>query len=203
MSSNTPTTDISATEPESDERADAEPPENPDEDPEAASTDDGEDTSRLSTAYVTLIRFAFPVAGLVLAALYIENTYGELRRSNLYYPYFVISMLVVAIVSVSITEIRDLWGRSGDLTFAESVRRRARKWNRSIGLVFVGIAYIGTIDFLGFFPASFAGMIAIMLLGGLRDPKLMIGVTVLVLIAVYGLFIQLMGLQPPEGVLGI
>ncbi|WP_418283014.1 tripartite tricarboxylate transporter TctB family protein [Halorubrum sp. DTA98] len=203
MSSNTSTTDTLATEAEPDERADAEPPEDPDENSGAASDGDDDDTSRLSTAYVTLVRFAFPVAGLVLAALYIENTYGELRRSNLYYPYFVISMLVVAVVSVSVTELRDLWGRSGDLTFAESVRHRARKWNRSIGLVFVGIVYIGTIDFLGFFPASFAGMIAIMLLGGLRDPKVMVGVSVLVLVAVYGLFIQLMGLQPPEGVLGI
>ena len=171
--------------------------------PDAEDNDEGEDTSHLSVAYVALIKFAFPVAGLVLAVLYVENTYGRIRFSNLYYPYFVISMVALFTATVVVDEIRDLRGRSPTVSFVNSVQLRAAKWKRSIGLVVIGVFYIGTIELVGFFPSSFAGMIAIMALGGLRDPKTMVGVTLLVLVLVYLLFIQIMGLQPPEGVLAL
>lgn len=183
--------------------ADRSPPADDVETLDAEDLDDGEDTSHLSTGYVALVRFAFPMAGLVLAVLYVENTYGRIRFSNLYYPYFVISMLALFAATVVVDELRDLRGRSPDVSFVDSVKRRAAKWNRSIGLVAIGVLYIGAIELAGFFPSSFAGMIAIMALGGLRDPKTMVGVTLLVLALVYLLFIQLMGLQPPEGVLAL
>lgn len=165
--------------------------------------EESEETAHLSTAYVALVRFAFPIAGVVLALLYIESTYGRIRVSNLYYPYFVISVFGLFTVTVIVDEIRDMWGRDAHVSFVPSIKRRAMKWNRSIGLVVIGVIYIGVIELVGFFPASFGGMVSVMALGGLRDPKTMVGVTLLVLVAVYLLFIQIMGLQPPQGVLGL
>lgn len=186
--------------PTGEDSSEADQTESPDAD---ALPEDEEDTSHLSTAYVTLVKFAFPIAGVVLALLYVENTYGRIRTSNLYYPYFVISMFGLFTVTVVVDEVRDLWHRDPVESFMKSARSRVVKWNRSIGLVAIGTVYIGLIELVGFFPSSFLGMIAIMALGGLRDPKTMVGVTLLVLLAVNLLFIQIMGLQPPQGVLGI
>jgi hypothetical protein len=191
------------------ESASADEPEGPTDPDDPTVTEDGSDdtdtdeTSHLSTAYVAAVRFAFPVAGFVLAVLYIENTYGRIRLDNLYYPYFVIAMLGLFGLTIFVDEVRDLLGRSPSTSFGDSVRARAEKWKRSIGLVFIGLVYLATIEWVGFFVTSFLAMVAIMALGGLRDLKKMIGVSILVLGAIYLLFIRLMGLQPPVGVFGI
>lgn len=159
-----------------------------------------EDQSAPSTAYVALVRLLFPTAAFILAILYVENTYGRIDLGNLHYPYFVIAMLVLLVLSVYVDEIRRLYNHDADERFAESVRNAIEEWRRSIGFVFAGVAYLALIDVIGFFVSSFLGMIAIMLIGGLRDPKLIIGGTVVVLTLVYVLFVMIMGLNPPTGI---
>lgn len=162
-----------------------------------------EDAPANSTLYVMAVRLSFLTAGFVLAALYVENTYGRIRLGNLYYPYFVISMLGLVGLTVYAEELRRLVGRDSDRGTAESVKAAAREWWRSIGLVLIGLVYLFAIDKLGFFISSALAMIALMVVGGLRDTKQIVGVTVLVLALVYLLFVRLMGLQPPEGAFGI
>lgn len=154
-----------------------------------------------STAYVAVVRLSFITAGFVLAALYLQNTYGRIRLGNLYYPYFVIAMLALFGVTVYIEEVYGLFGRSADLDFVESVKVTLREWRRPIGLVLIGSVYLFIIDLAGFFSSSALAMVALMLVGGARDTKQIVGVTVLVLALVYLLFVRLMGLQPPEGIL--
>lgn len=168
--------------------------------------DDREDEdldSERSNLFAAIVRFAFPTAALILAALYVENTYGRIRTENLYYPYFVIGMLVLLTVTVYVDELRKLYRRDARESFVESVRASVYEWQRSIGLVIVGIVYIMLIDVIGFFIATFFGVIAVMLVGGLRDPKIIAGGTLFILVFIHVLFIQLMGLQPPEGPLGL
>jgi hypothetical protein len=164
---------------------------------------DSKEAPTKGTAHVAVVKLLFPTAGILLAALYVANTYGRIRPSNLYYPYFVIGLLAFLTATVYVDEIRDLWGRAGDLSFVESVRRTAKQWNRSIGLTLTAVVYLWLIEPIGFFAATFLGMIGIMLVGGLRDWKTMIAVTVIMLMLIYIAFIRLMGLQPPVGPLGV
>lgn len=154
-----------------------------------------------STAFVALVRLAFPTTLLLLAVLYVENTYGSISTSNLYYPYFVIFLLLLFLGTVYTTEIKYLLEHSGDLGLIESIKKSYSEWNRSIGLVLASIAYLSMINVLGFFTSSFLGMMVIMVIGGLRDPKLIVGTTVATLSLIYVLFILIMGMNPPEGML--
>lgn len=163
--------------------------------------EEGENTSTKSTVYVAVVRLSFITAGFILAALYIENTYGQIRLENLYYPYFVISMLSLFGITVYIEEIHRLVGRSPDTDFVESVKITLREWKRPIGFVLIGTIYLFIIDYIGFFASSALAMVALMLVGGARDTKQIIAVTLLVLSLVYLMFVRLMGLQPPEGIL--
>lgn len=165
---------------------------------------DSEDTdSERSNLFAAIVRFVFPTAALILAALYVENTYGRIRTENLYYPYFVIGMLVLLTATIYVDELRKLYRRDASESFVESVRASVYEWQRSIGLVIVGIVYLMLIDIIGFFLATFFGVIAVMLVGGLRDPKIIAGGTLFILVFIHVLFIQLMGLRPPEGPLGL
>jgi hypothetical protein len=165
--------------------------------------DDEADGPTKSTAFAAVVKLSFLTAGFALAALYVKNTYGQIRLENLYYPYMVVSLLVVFGLTVYIQELHDLYHWSPDLDFAESLRLTYEEWRRSIGFVVVGIVYIYLIDIIGFFIASALGMVALMLIGGLRDPKQILLVTAVVLGLVYGLFIRVMGLQPPSGAFGL
>ncbi len=156
-----------------------------------------------STSAVALFRLAFPLAGLVLAVLYVESTYGRIRLNNLYYPYFVIGVLGVLTATVFATELRQLLEYDGEQSFVESVREAAFEWRRSIGFTVVAVAYLWLIEPLGFFPATALGMIGVMLVGGRRDPLWIAISTLLIVVFVYVMFVQIMGLRPPRGVLGL
>lgn len=161
------------------------------------------DNSPRSTGAIALFRLALPIAGLLLAALYVESTYGRIRLNNLYYPYFVISVLVILILTIFVSEARDLSGRQSELGFTESVREAVLEWKRSIGFTIVAIAYIWLIEPLGFFIATTIAMVSIMLVGGRRDPVWISISTAIIVVFVYVMFVQIMGLQPPQGPLGL
>lgn len=156
-----------------------------------------------SILFTTIVRLAFPIATLLFSILYVENTFGRIRTENLYYPYFVATLLVFVSVTVCASELRDLHRSKSEESFFESVKASVREWRRSVGLVFIGGVYLLLVDVIGFFIATFVSMISIMLLGGRRDIKMITISTLVVVVLIYVLFVQLMGLQPPEGPLGI
>lgn len=160
-----------------------------------------EEESAPSTAFVALVRLAFPTAVLLLAVLYVENTYGRIGTDNLYYPYFIVAMIFLFVISVYVSEIKHLYNHGAEDEFIESLKKSYSEWKRSIGFVIAGAAYLSMINVLGFFISSFLGMIVIMLIGGLRDPKMIVGGTITTLVLVYVLFITIMGMNPPEGML--
>ncbi len=156
-----------------------------------------------ATGTLAVFRLAFPIAGLLLAALYVESTYGRIRLSNLYYPYFVIGVLSLLTLVVLVNEVRALVSHQSELGFKQSARRSIIEWRRSIGFAFVAIAYIWLIEPIGFFIATAIGMVGVMVVGGRRDPLWISIVTGIILVFVYVMFVQIMGLQPPQGPLGI
>lgn len=156
-----------------------------------------------SSSAVALFRLAFPIACVLLAVLYVESTYGRIRLSNLYYPFFVIGVLLLLTLTVFIGEARRLLGRASELGFADSVRVTFVEWRRSLGFTFVAILYIWLIEPIGFFIATAIGMVGVMLVGGRRDPRWITITTAIILVFVYVMFIQVMGLRPPSGPLGL
>ncbi len=156
-----------------------------------------------STGAIALFRLAFPLACVLLAILYIESTFGRIRLSNLYYPYFVIGVLLLLTLTVFAGEFRRLRGRASELGFVESVRTTLIEWRRSVGFTIIAIAYLWLIEPIGFFIATAIGMVGIMLVGGRRDPKWIAISTAIILVFVYVMFIQVMGLRPPRGSLGL
>lgn len=162
-----------------------------------------DETPNRSNSFVALFRLALPTAAVLLAVLYVESTFGRIRTSNLYYPYFVIGVMGLLTLTVYVEEIRRLTARTGDIGFVESVRTTVHEWRRSIGFTIIAIAYIWAIDVIGFFLATAIGMVSIMIVGGRRDVKITVTATVVLLVFIYGMFIHIMGLQPPEGPFGI
>ncbi len=156
-----------------------------------------------STSAVALFRLAFPLAGLVLAVLYIDSTYGRIRLNNLYYPYFVIGVLGALTLSVFATDLRQLVDHEGEQSFVDSIREAAIQWKRSIDFTIVAIAYLWLIEPIGFFLATAVGMVGVMLVGGRRDPVWISISTLIILVFVYVMFVQIMGLRPPRGPLGL
>lgn len=143
------------------------------------------------------------MAGLLLAALYVESTYGRIRLGNLYYPYFIISVLTLISLTVLVDELRAYRSRPSGREFVETVRESAYTWRRSLGFTLVATVYIWLIEPLGFFIATAVGMVAVMLVGGRRNPIWIVLSTAAILVFVYVLFIQIMGLRPPTGPLGL
>lgn len=156
-----------------------------------------------SPGAIALFRLTFPVAGLLLAALYIENTYGRIRLENLYYPYFIISVLSLFTLTVLIDELRACRSNSGEMEFIETIHKTLYQWRRSIGFTVVALAYIWLIEPIGFFIATTLGVIGVMIVGGRRNPIWITISTGIILIFVYVMFIQIMGLRPPTGPLGL
>lgn len=204
VTENSETTDVGdrSAQPPDDGVASERPSDESNDDVPAEDGSEDQDSER-SSGFAAIVRLAFPTAALILAVLYVDGTYGRIRTENLYYPYFVIGLLLFFGATVYVDELRELYRRNADETFVESVRASVYEWRRSIGLVIVGVVYLMLIDVIGFFIASFLGIIGVMLVGGLRDPKTIAVGTFLILAFVHVLFIQLMGLQPPEGPLGL
>lgn len=159
----------------------------------------------LSVALVAARRLLFPLAGVLLAVLYVENTWGRIRPGNLRYPYFLIGLLSVLAFSLVVEELVKLARQDHEerAALVDSVRHSAYQWRRSLGLLVLAFVYAALIEPLGFFPASVAGLLSVMYVGGVRDPKVAVGVTALVLAGVYLVFVRLIGLVPPQGPLGV
>ena len=156
-----------------------------------------------SSSAIALFRLAFPMAGLLLAVLYVESTYGRIRLANLYYPYFIIGVLALIALTVLVDELRAYRSRPSGKAFADTIREAAYEWRRSIGFTVVATVYIWLIEPLGFFLATVFGMMAVMVVGGRRNPIWIAVSTALIIAFVYVLFIQIMGLRPPTGPLGL
>lgn len=174
-----------------------------DQDVEAAATDEDETQEPIAWELAAILKLMIPLASTVLALLYLNSVIGRIAISNLYYPLFVITGLLVLLVTVYIEELMNIYNiyKEHDRPIQVEARRFFDEWKQSLGLLAVSLVYLYLVPILGFFSTSFAAMMIIMVLGGYRDWRVIVGTTVGILLLIYGLFVVVANLQPPEGLL--
>lgn len=167
----------------------------------ADATSDEEVDKPVSWVFSLFFKMLFPVAVTVFALMYLSSVLGRIRLSNLYYPLFVFGTMLALLASVYVMEalrIRRIKNKY-DVPLEETLRELLNEWWQAIGLVGVILVYMVLIPILGFFPSTFLTMIAAMVLGGNRNPILITGTTVGLLLIIYLLFVVFINMSPPEG----
>lgn len=155
------------------------------------------------------IQLIFPAIVLAFIFLYIANTYGELELSSLVYPYTIISSLTIFILGILVSEIssyrsENLKTNSSERSESEfSVVQFLRHNKNSLIVAGAAIAYPGLIEIAGFFPASVIVLIGLMRSLGVDDWKKVTLVTILLLAGIYAMFVQVLGLRVPQGIMGV
>lgn len=146
-------------------------------------------------------RFLLPVALLLLSANYILETIGRIRWSNLHYPYFVIGVLCVMILLVLVEEVRELRAMDPDVETGEAFWEYIDRWRISIAFAVIAVLYVALIPVIGFFSASLGTLIASMYVAGVRNYKISAIVILVVLGLVWLMFVELVGINPPRGII--
>lgn len=171
---------------------------------ESASTEGEHQPVENSLLLEGLSKSFFPVLVLVLSVLYIQATWGELALlPNLTYPYFFIAASCVTIIAIMLFEIKELNQNEYEYTATEQLNRWWTESSQSILLSAVIVIYPILIRIVGFYIASGIITLMIMYIGDYRSWKRMVIVLVILLFGVYILFDIILGLQPPEGALGV
>lgn len=165
------------------------------------STDSDADVQR-SKAFSLANRLLFPGLCVALSVVYVVETAGMTIRS-LRYPYFVIGLMGFLIATVVVEEVLAVHRTDRSSSMLASIRAFYDDWRLSIFVGVGAIAFLVLIDWLGFLVSSFVVMVVMMYGAGERDPKTVIGVTTVVLVAIYLVFTVLIGLDLPEGPLGL
>lgn len=178
-----------------------------DESENSPSIHDGEGDPLTPTSPLFLLgkRLLFPTLALVFVLLYLQNTWGRISFRNLWYPYFIAACALVLLTSIYATEILDVY-RSRDqytATVLDDTRETYEEWKLSIFVISLAVAYLYSIDYVGFFPSSFAMMAVMMKVGGVKKWRTIGIVCVGVTIFVYVMFIEVLGVRPPSGPLGV
>lgn len=153
------------------------------------------------TPLSAVVRFLLPVALVLLSINYINETWGRIRVSNLQYPYFVIGMMCLLLLLVAIEEVGTLRKIDRDITSREAIRDYFEEWRVSIVFGALAVAYVWLISVIGFFSASFAVLIAAMYAAGARSYKIVTIVVVGVLAIVWVMFVEVLGVSPPSGLI--
>lgn len=164
---------------------------------EAAETD----TSPSSPVFLLAKRLLFPTLALVFAILYINNTWGEIRFQNLWYPYFIISCIMLLLSSIYFSEIKETYKNKAhhSATIRKDIQVTYQEWKLSIWVATIAVIYLFSIEYIGFFLASFATMAAMMRVSGIKNWRVISLVCIGTLAFVYVMFIMVLGISPPSG----
>lgn len=174
------------------------------------SSDHQESSPRLLRVINELgFQLIFPAIVLVFIGLYVQNTYGRLEISNLVYPYSVIGVLFVLTLGVSIREVyTHLSGQSQNESSEEtalerSISERVKYNKKPIFAAGAAVVYPLLIESIGFFPASAVTLAGLMRALGVQSWRQIAVTTILLLAGIYFMFVEILGLRVPQGVLGI
>lgn len=168
---------------------------------------EGEAEASTSTSSIFSLgkRLLFPTLAFVFVLLYVENTWGKISFRNLWYPYFIIASSLVLLTSIYASEILDVYRNSGQYTATamEDIQETYEEWRLSIWVVALAIGYLFAINYIGFFPSSFVTMAVMMKIGGVKKWSTIGIVCTGVLIFVYVMFIEVLGVRPPSIPIGV
>lgn len=157
--------------------------------------------------YRLLHALVLPAAIVILALLYIENTWGSIEQHHLAYPYFAIAVLL-SVLSITVgREIRDLRAEYSDdpdtPSLTESVRNAVIKHKLGLAILALLTVYVFLIEILGFLISSFLVFFAVA--RTLTDDSYLRTIIWMVVTVgiIYILFVTLLGIRAPTGILGI
>lgn len=161
--------------------------------------------------YRLVKRLLFPSGVFVFCLLYLNNTYGRISLENLVYPYIIISMLLVCLGVVYVIDIKKTLNEQRDINQSSIGEDIGTPYQFLLGIIKsqknliivseAAIVYLLLIVPLGYFPASALVMIGTMRATGVKNWIHICSITVSLLIAIYIVFIQVFGLQVPQGIL--
>lgn len=161
--------------------------------------------------YRLVKRLLFPSGVFVFCLLYLNNTYGRIPLENLVYPYVIMSVLLVCLGVVYVIDIKKTLNEQRDInqsSIGEDIDEpyqvllgTIKKQKKLIIVSEAAIVYLLLIVPLGYFPASALVMIGTMRATGVKNWIHICSITVSLLIAIYIVFIQMFGLQVPQGIL--
>ena len=170
----------------------------------AAAETEEDETSDIAWQIYALLRLSIPIASTVFIILLLNSIVGRITIENLYYPIVVTGVIIALLASIYISEILEIIShrREASHDLAVNVRALWDEWNKSAGFLLVAIIYLLVLPYLGFFIASVFAMIALMVIGGYRNPLYILATVAIVLALIYVLFVEIANLTPPEGVFG-
>ncbi|MDL5363837.1 tripartite tricarboxylate transporter TctB family protein [Halalkalicoccus sp. NIPERK01] len=160
-----------------------------------------EQTEKVDHTIIRLVKkLAFPTLVLAFCLMYLNSTWNRLELSTLVYPYAILLLTLALVAVIYAKEIFDTLSKpTATLSISESVKRLLSEWDVSILVVVTAIGYIAIMETVGFFPASFLAIVTIMYIGGVQNWRLIGVVSIATLIAVYILFVVVLGIRPPSG----
>lgn len=169
-----------------------------------AAEEEEEDQREIAWKIDAVLKLSIPIVSTVFALLFLSNVVGRIALSNLYYPLFVMGLLLVLLASIYVTELQKIYAQyqGTDVSTKANAARLWEEWKQSVWLLVAAVAYLYIVPILGFFIASFIGMIVIMLIGGYTNWRRILPTTVGVLLLIYVLFVVVANLSPPEGIFG-
>lgn len=140
--------------------------------------------------------FAIPVFLLIMAAGFFAaswgiDDYGTDRVSPRIFPRVFAILLGGSAVFFMLVPLLNAGGGVGIRGFVTGEKR-------ALGSALVLFAIVVTIFFTGFYPATFLGLVLLLLIGGNRKPHVLIGAPVLILLFVFVVFDSLLQIPLPE-----
>ncbi|MFP8954912.1 tripartite tricarboxylate transporter TctB family protein [Natrialbaceae archaeon A-arb3/5] len=155
----------------------------------------------VSVPLSAVLRYLIPIAVLLLSANYVNETYGRIRAENLYYPYLIIGVMCTLSLVVILEETIDLRSVQRDIGTRQALAQYVDRWRVSISLAVLTVIYVVLIPILGFFSASVILMAASMYATGVQRRRLAALVIVATLSVIWVMFIEILGIQPPSGLI--
>ncbi|WP_170977489.1 tripartite tricarboxylate transporter TctB family protein [Halorussus salinisoli] len=158
------------------------------------------------------VQLIFPLGVLLFAALYVQNTYGRLKLEDLFYPYTIIISLAGLVALVVFYEVRafvdDERGDGKQMQTGKPEERKSLvsviyRSQRPLIVAVSSVAYLVLIGIIGFFPASAVTLVGLMRATGVESWRRIAIVTGLLLAGIWVMFVQVLGLQVPQGILGV
>ena len=111
----------------------------------------------------------------------------------------VIGAALLILIAVQVFKVmRQWWAGAGTLGLGPLVERSSLQAQR-LGLLAVLAVFIAAVPFVGTTLGLFATMLACMLILGVRDWRMLVGISFAVAATVYGLFILLLQSRLPRG----
>lgn len=147
------------------------------------------------------IRVLFPMSILLLSINYVIQTWGQIRMSNLHYPYLIITIMCALSLYTIFEEILKSRKEGKRSNMRKSLKDFANRWKSSIMFIFICVLYVIFIPVIGFFSASVAAMVSSIYVAGGRSYRISGITTTFIITLVWFATVMILGINLPGGII--